>query len=115
MKIHRGILCGAALALASVPSHAATDCNGTVTRVLLYGDGTVNLLSSWRNDYTFLCNTNGTFGGIPAEVCLSWYATAMNAAAHGKQVNVYYAATYTCATLPIYSSSAVPTYVGLIG
>lgn len=115
MKIHHGTVLAAALALLSLPSQAATDCNGTVTRVLLYGDGTVNLLSSWRNDYTVLCNTNGTFGSIPAELCLSWYATAMNAAAHGKQVNVYYAATYTCATLPTYWSSPVPTYVGLIG
>jgi hypothetical protein len=105
----------AALALLSFSSNAATDCNGTVTRVLLYGDGTVNLLSSWRGDYTVLCNTNGTFGGIPSEVCLSWYGTLLNAASHGKQVNVYYGVTLTCATLPTYWSAPVPTYVGVIG
>src|SRR4051794_26825318 len=100
MVMNRSIpVLGAVLALVSFSSHAATDCNGTVTRVLLYGDGSVNLLASYRNDYTVLCNTNGTFGGIPAEVCLSWYATALDAVAHGKQVNVYYGATLTCATL----------------
>jgi hypothetical protein len=106
---------GTVLALISVSSNAATDCNGTVTRSLLYGDGTVNVLTSYRNDYTVICNTNGTFGGIPGEVCLSWYATTLNAIAHGKQINIYYAATLTCATLPTYWSAPVPTYVGLIG
>ena len=41
--------------------------------------------------------------------------TLLNAAAHGKQVTIYYAATYTCATLPTYWSAPVPTYVGLLG
>ena len=109
------IALGAALALISLSSHAVTDCNGTVTRVLLYADGSVNLQGSWRGDFTVLCNTNGTFGGISSETCMSWYGTALSAAAHGKQINVYYAATYTCATLPTYWSAPVPTYVGVIG
>ena len=115
MKARYGFLLGVSLALVSLQSHAVTDCAGTVVKVLLYGDGTVNLQSSWRNDFTVICNTNGTFGNIPAEVCLSWYATAMNAAAHGKQVTAYYAATYACATMPTYCSEPVPTYCGLHG
>jgi hypothetical protein len=115
MKARYGLLLGASLALVSLQSHAVTDCTGTAVKVLLYGDGTVNLQSSWRNDFTVICNINGTFGNISAEVCLSWYATATSAAAHGKQVTVYYAATYTCATLPTYWSAPAPTYFGVIG
>lgn len=114
MKAQHGFMLGAALALLSFQSNAATDCTGTVTRALLYGDGTVNLLTSWRGDYTEVCNTNGTFGSIAGDVCLSWYATALSAIAHGKQVNIYYAGTYTCATLPTYWSAPVPTYFGLV-
>ena len=64
---------GTALALVSLQANAVTDCSGTVVKALLYGDGTVNIQSSWRNDFTVICNTNGTFGNIPAEVCLAWY------------------------------------------
>jgi hypothetical protein len=107
------LLVGAALTLLSLQAHAATDCSGTVTRALLYADGSVNILSSWRNDYTVICNTNGTFGSVSAEICLAWYATALKAIANNKQVNIYYAATHTCATLPVYWSAPVPTYFGL--
>lgn len=107
------LIVGVTLALFSLQSHAVTDCSGTVIRALLYSDGSVNILSSWRNDYTYICNTNGTFGGVAPEICLAWYATALKAIASNKQVNIYYQATHACATLPIYSSAPVPTYFGL--
>jgi hypothetical protein len=105
-----------ALALTTVTRIAAADiyCTGTVQYVLLYGDGTVSLVGSWRGDYTVLCNTNGTWGNIATEICLAWYGTAVKAAAESKHVAVYYSpSSYTCATLPTYGSSSVPYYFGV--
>jgi hypothetical protein len=89
------------------------NCQGTVLDALLYADGSVNIRGSWRSDFTFVCNTNGTFGGVATEVCLSWYATAVKAISLGKTLQVYYNTTYTCATLPTYGSSPVPVYIGM--
>ena len=108
-----GWLLGMASVLVPLAAPAATDCHGTVTNALLYGDGSLNVRGSWRGDFTVLCNTNGTFGGIPGEICLSWYATAIKSIETGKSANVYYAATYSCTALPTYWSSPVPTYFGL--
>jgi hypothetical protein len=92
-------------------------CSGTVQYALLYADGTVNIMTSWRGDYTYLCSTSGSWApatAVPQEVCLSWYATAVKAAAEGRHVAVYYSGTtYTCATLPTYSGAPVPLYFGV--
>ena len=114
MKALCGFVLGIGLAAIPLTSRAAIDCTGLVHYALFYADGTVNVLGEWRGGYTYLCNTNGTWGGVPPEVCLSWYATAVKAAADGKELALYYGTdAYTCATLPTYSSSLVPTYVGL--
>jgi hypothetical protein len=106
------LIVGVTLALFSLQSWAVTDCTGTVNGALLYADGSVNILGSWRNDYTVICNTNGTFGNVAPEICLAWYATALKAVGTTRQVNIYYAATHTCATLPTYWSAPAPTYFG---
>src|SRR3954464_922712 len=99
-------LCIAVFGVISVMSsisEANIDCSGLVQDALLYADGTVNIRGAWRGDFTFLCNTNGTWGGVSPEVGLTWYATAVNAAANGKQLHILYGGDgYTCATLPTY-------------
>ena len=110
-----GVLC-MCVALLGFPilSRAAIDCTNTVKVALLYSDGSVNIFGSWRNDYTVICNVRGEWGSVPAEVCLSWYATAVKAASEGKMLTLHYATTsYTCANLPTYSNSLVPLYVGI--
>lgn len=91
----------------------AVDCRGTVNQVLLYADGTLNVLGSWRGDFTFLCNTNGTIGNVPTEVCLGWYALLTKAKADNLSVTVYYFTNTACNALPTYASAPVPVYVGL--
>ena len=114
MKKWARLLLGAALVNTCTTTQAAIQCDGLVNYALLYSDGTVNLHSAWRGEFTLLCNTNGTWGGIPAEVCLSWYAVAAKAAADGKVLTVYYNTdSYSCANLPVYGSSLVPVYVGV--
>ncbi len=109
----RVIVVAFSLLLAPVVSNAVTHCTGRVEDALLYADGTVNILGAWRGDFTVICNTHGTFGGISAEVCLSWYATAVKAVTDGAMLRIYYAENFTCATLPTYGAAPVPIYVGL--
>lgn len=98
----------------SLTAQAAFDCSGAVLQALHYADGTVNIQTAWRNDFTVICNTNGTWNGVPGDVCFSWYATALKSVSDTKQLTIYYGATgYTCANMPTYWSALVPTYVGL--
>lgn len=86
-------------------------CSGTISEVLMYASGSVLILSSWRGDWTEICNTQGSFGGIDGASCLAWYGAAVKAAASQMQAGVYYSGNaYTCANLPTYDSSLVPVY-----
>lgn len=107
LPIVAAALCGPSQA------HAAVDCVGKVAKVLLYEDGTVNIVGSWRGDYNFVCSTSGNFGNVPAEVCLSWYATLVKAKTDNLDVTVYYNTNTPCSALPTYGSSPVPVYIGL--
>jgi len=108
------LLLSTALMSFCAATQAAIHCEGLVTYALLYSDGTVLVVGAWRGDATYLCNTSGTWGGIPPEICLSWYALASKAAADSKVFAVYYNTdSYTCANLPTYSFSLVPTYAGV--
>lgn len=109
----RALFLAAASGLALAPAHAAVDCVGKVSKVLLYADGTVNILGSWRGDYNFVCSTSGAFGSVPAEICLSWYATLTKAKTENLDVTVYYNTNTPCAALPTYQSSPAPVYIGL--
>ena len=103
-------------ALASFQAAADLNCNGKVGDVLLYSDGTVNIRSDWRGDFTYICSTSGSWApNITTEVCLAWYATLVKAQASGLRVSVYYGGNPgTCSTLPSYSASPTPIYIGLL-
>ena len=108
-----GLLVAVGALCAGHQAHAAVDCVGKIAKVLLYADGTVNIVGSWRGDYNFVCSTSGAFGSVPAEVCLSWYATLMKAKTDNLDVTVYYNTNTACSALPTYGSSPVPVYIGL--
>lgn len=77
-------------------------------------DGSVNVLASWRGDYTYVCNIHGGWGGISPEVCLGWYGALVKAQADSLNVIVYYnTGSYTCSNLPTYASAPAPYYLGL--
>jgi hypothetical protein len=85
-------------------------CTGTLINTMMVVDGTVMIYPSWLNNWTAICSTEGTFGAVPTEVCLTWYATAIKAQTTPLSVTIYYAdaSTYTCSTLPTYTSAIVP-------
>lgn len=104
----------ACILLAATRTEAAASCSGTVGTVLLYYDGSVNMLASWRGDYTYVCNIHGGWGGISPEVCLGWYGALVKAQADSLNVIVYYnSGSYTCSNLPTYASAPAPYYLGL--
>jgi hypothetical protein len=111
MKLHKL----AATLLLAVPTvgFTAVECRGKVDQVLLYADGSLNILGNWRGDFTILCNTNGTIGNIPTEICMGWYGLLTKAKADNLNVAVYYFTNAACNALPTYGSAPVPVYVGL--
>lgn len=105
-----------ALPLITSSVHAAPlYCTGTISAVLMYADGRVMIQGTWRGDFTDICNGQGTWGGIAETTCLSWYGAALKARKDVTTVTVYYpnGGSYTCATIPTYSSAPVPGYLML--
>ena len=94
--------------------HAAFQCEVTVNRVLVYADGSVNILHTGRSDYTYICNTNGTWKDVDTVTCALWVGMLQGAQNNGKLVQFYYEGTGSCATLPTYSSAPAPVYIGVL-
>jgi len=100
--------------LASLPMSAFADyaCNTTISAVLVYYDGTINLLHPARGDYTYVCNLNTPRLGIDTTTCAMWTALLLAARKNRSNVSIYYPGTGSCATLPVYGNSPAPTYIG---
>lgn len=95
---------------------AELSCSGTVHNVLQYANGAVNVLTSYRGDYTFMCNVNNTWKGVTPESCKGMLSVLLTAQSTGKKIATYYSGDqYTCQNLPHYSNTPGPTYVGIIG
>ena len=81
--------------------------------VLMYSDGRVAVLTSFRSDWVVLCGVRDEFKSIDPLVCWGWYSLVMTAKKEAKDVRIYYnhPDVVSCSTLPTYSSSAPPVYV----
>ncbi len=113
-RTHRSLLFGicSLCLLVSTSARADSSCSGTLASVILYNDGTVMIDGSWRNDWTYLCNTQSGWGGIDGATCLAGYAAAVKAAASPLSVGIDYTGSrYPCTNLPMYSASIVPLYL----
>ncbi|MDT3334955.1 hypothetical protein Q4Q49_06545 [Shewanella sp. SP1S1-7] len=95
-------------------SYAVFNCEADVNRILVYGDGTVNVLHSGRGDYTVICNTKGTFKGVDTVTCSLWIGMLQSMQNNNKKAIFYYSGDGTCATLTTYSNAPVPVYIGSI-
>ncbi|PKF80342.1 hypothetical protein CW749_07180 [Vibrio sp. vnigr-6D03] len=98
----------------STNAFAAFNCEVTVNRVLVYGNGSVNILHSGRNDFTYICNTKGTWKGIDTVTCSLWVGMLQNIQNNAKKAIFYYGGQGTCATLPTYGNTPAPVYIGSI-
>jgi hypothetical protein len=105
-------LCVAAGLLSGV-ARADTYCSGPINEYLVYSDGTLMLYGSWRNDWTVVCNTRGTWNAITTETCFSWLAIVGSAKVHNKSLGIYYAGNLDCTTLATYGNAPSPVYLRL--
>jgi hypothetical protein len=97
-----------------LPFHAraAFECNVTVKHVLVYADGSVNVLHSGRGDYTVICNMQTNNGNVSEGTCAMWTAMLQAIKKKNGTANFYYPGTGSCSTLPTYWNAPVPVYIG---
>lgn len=119
--MHRRILGGVmAISLPLLPAQQATAaekiwCTGTLSNALTDINGSVMVLSSYRNGWTQICNLNEEWKNVPVQTCWAWFSKVNTAVAEGKSVVVHYleSANTTCSTIPTYSAAPAPYYVML--
>ena len=108
----RKLIAAFCLAVTSLPGHAADRwCAGKINEALIYADGTLMVLSTWRNDWTVLCNVKGAIHNIDTVTCSLWAAYAQKAVESQLPVVVQYNnITPECSALPTYGGSPAPAY-----
>jgi hypothetical protein len=115
-KLALSLVLTAALGHPSVADAASYSCSVTITEVLVYGSGVVNVKHSGRNDYTFICNLTTPRSNVSVQVCAMWTSALLSLKADAKQARFLYDGPVgsTCATLPTYDSAPAPLYIGAI-
>ncbi len=92
------------------------ECRGSIGPVLVYNDGSVNIVHSGRGTYTVICNLSTAREGVSVQTCAMWTSLLMQLKKEGKRADFYYTtgAATSCADLPTYWSAPAPTYIGTI-
>lgn len=96
-------------------ANADIQCYGTVSDLLIYSDGTVNIATSYRGDYTHICNLKTARKGVDTFTCALWVGAIESARKLNQSIHVYYVdpnKTFTCITIPYFASSPAPLYIG---
>ncbi len=102
------------LFLMSSMCQAAYQCDVTVLRVLVYNSGDVNILHSGRGDYTNICNLKSERQGVGITTCAMWTSMLQSIKKQGGKAAFYFSGDGSCSTLPTYSASPAPVYIGVI-
>ncbi|MER2498452.1 hypothetical protein ABS858_20455 [Vibrio neptunius] len=101
--------------LFSTSSLADISCNGNVKHILQYANGDVNVVTSYRNTYTVMCNIDKHWKGVSPESCQGMLSVLLTAQSTGRNIGVYYSGDqYTCENLPTYGATPGPVYVGIL-
>jgi len=90
-------------------------CSGEVTQLYVTSTGNLNIRSSWRNQYTRICNLRNPINDIDVLTCSVWSSYFTAAINNKKQMTVKYLPDdgVTCATLATYSNAPKVDYVML--
>jgi hypothetical protein len=93
---------------------AAADyfCTVNVINVLVYSNGTLNILHSGRGDYTFVCNLNTERQGVSPTTCAVWFGLLEAIKKKNGLANIYFNGDGSCSTLPTYGNAPAPLYIG---
>jgi len=102
------------IVLISLPMSAFADfsCLAVPTAVLVYGDGSINIYHAGRNDYTYVCNLSTPRLGVDPVTGALWTSMLLAAKKNNQIIQILYPGSGSCATLPVYSNSPAPTYIG---
>lgn len=100
------------------PAASAEDfpCIGTIDRVLVYSSGQVNVRTSWRDNFTMICDLSKDRQDVSVVTCAMWASLVQNAKENSSEVVFYYRSDETfdsCENIPIYANAPAPVYVGL--
>ncbi|KPZ73134.1 hypothetical protein AN944_00282 [Shewanella sp. P1-14-1] len=93
---------------------AAFNCSVDVSRVLIYGNGSVNILHTGRGDYTNICNLNNDWKGVNVTTCAMWTGMLQSIKQNNGKAIFYYGGEGSCSTLPTYGVAPAPVYIGQI-
>lgn len=107
----RAALAAAVLLFAANAARADVYCDGAVYEYLVYSDGNLMIRSYWRQDWTVLCNMQGSWNNVSTETCFSWLAVVNAAKTNNKALGIYYSGNTACNALPTYSNAPTPVYV----
>mgnify|MGYP000505595560 CR=1 FL=1 len=102
----------AVLAIISLNVHAGFNCNVEITNVLVYGDGSVNVRHTGRNEYTYICKLNSEWKGVEVVTCAMWTSMLQNIQKNNAAAVFYYDGEGSCPNLPTYSNAPAPYYIG---
>jgi hypothetical protein len=98
----------------STLSEAAFNCTVGLSRILVYGNGSVNVLHQGRNDFTVICSLNEARQGVSITTCAMWTSMLQNIKKEGNKAIFYYSGSGTCAALPTYGNTPAPVYIGVV-
>jgi hypothetical protein len=91
---------------------AAFECNVKIVNVLVYGNGSVNVLHSGRQDYTVVCNLDSAIGGVSPTTCALWTAMLQAIKKKNGTAEFFFWGNESCATMGTYGAAPIPVYIG---
>ena len=97
-----------------VSQQASADffCQVNVTNVLVYADGSLNVLHSGRGDYTYMCNLNIERQGVSPSICAVWFGLLEAIKKKNGLAQIFFSGTGSFSTLPVYGNAPAPLYIG---
>lgn len=106
------------LLLLLVPLHSVAAplyCTGEIKRTYVTNTGDLFIYSSWRNNYSRLCNLKGTVNNIDSITCSMWGSYVTTALKDKKKVTVRFNedSGLTCSTIQTYNDAPAVVYVML--
>lgn len=97
---------------ASQQAAAYYECSVNVINVLVYADGSLNILHSGRGDYTVVCNLNTERQGVSPTTCAVWFGLLEAIKRKNGLAHIYFNGDGSCSTLPTYGNAPAPLYIG---
>ena len=93
----------------SITNAATLNCKGTVSNMYITSSGDFVIKTSYRNDYTSLCNVNDD-----PVVCSLWSSVVTTSMTNEKEIIVRYKDIPSCDAIEKYNSAPKPAYVMLV-